>query len=109
MNIVSMASGKARDFTAPLGLARNLALGLALGLAASLAVSLTAEAQQAFSEQQSIYIDGATPVDARTKALVDAYFDEIRNRQQAKVEERERFNRFIYHNNIAGAQQFGRW
>lgn len=61
------------------------------------------------SQRQSIFIDGSTPVDARTRARVDAYFDEIENREQAKAEERTRLNRFIYHDNSFGSQQFGRW
>ncbi|VAW10159.1 hypothetical protein MNBD_ALPHA09-1178 [hydrothermal vent metagenome] len=109
MNIVSMAGGKAREFTTGASSVKRVFLGLAVGLAVGLSGAATAQAQEFFDGRQSIYIDGSTPVDARTKALVDAYFDEIRNRQEAKAEERERFNRFIYHDNIVGAQQFGRW
>ena len=59
--------------------------------------------------QSSIYVDGNTPVDPRTRARVDAYFDELENRRQAKAEERERFQRFIYQDNIFGLQQNGRF
>ncbi len=101
MNIVSAASGRARTFI--------FTVGFASALAVSLASVTVVSAQEAFDDRQSIYIDGSTPVDAQTRARVDAYFDEIRNREQARAEERERFNRFIYHDNIFGAQQIGRW
>ena len=77
--------------------------GAALLLAPQIAVA------QDGTQRQSIFIDGSTPVDAHTRARVDAYFDEIENREQAKAEERTRFDRFIYQDNTFGAQQFGRW
>jgi len=101
MNIVSTASGRARTFI--------FTVGFASALAVSLSSVTVVGAQEVFDGRQSIYIDGSTPVDAQTRARVDAYFDEISNREQARAEERERFNRFIYHDNIFGAQQIGRW
>jgi hypothetical protein len=78
-------------------------LALALAAVGSVFAATTAGAQS------SIYVDGRTPVDPRTQALVDAYFDEIENRRQARAEERERFERFIHHDNIFGPQQNGRF
>jgi len=101
MSIVSTTSGKARTFVITVGFASAIAVGLSSFAAVN--------AQEIFDGRQNIFIDGSTPVDARTKARVDAYFDEIRNREEARAEERERFNRFIYHDNIFGAQQIGRW
>ena len=93
---------------------RNVRLFATSVLAASAMVvglSGTAVAQNFndFNNRTSIFIDGSTPVDARTKALVDAHFDQIRDREQAKAEERQRLDRFIYHDNTFGAQQSGRW
>jgi len=101
MNIVSTASGRVRRF--------SVTAGSVLALAVGLGTVATAQTQEIFDSRKSIYIDGSTPVDARTRARVDAYFDQIRNLEQARVEERERFNRFIYQDNISGAQQIGRW
>jgi len=101
MDIVNTVSGRVRKIT--------VTAGSALALVVSFAAGATAQTQEIFDSRQSIYIDGSTPVDARTKARVDAYFDEIRNREEARAEDRERFNRFIYHDNIFGAQQIGRW
>lgn len=74
------------------------AAALAFALAASPALG-----------QSSIYVDGSTPVDPRTRALVDAYFDQLENKRRARAEERERFDRFIHHDNLFGLQQQGRF
>lgn len=68
-----------------------------------------AAAQQPFDGQSSIYVDGSTPVDSRTRALVDAYMDQLDNERRARAEERERFDRFIHHDNVFGLQQQGRY
>jgi len=102
MDIVSAAHSKTRPLILALGVA-------ALGISLLAFVHQSVAAQEIFDGRQSIYIDGSTPVDARTKARVDAYFDEIRNREQARAEARMRLDRFIYHDNAFGAQQVGRW
>lgn len=78
-------------------------------LTIGLALPLAAQSQDFASAPRSIYVDGSTPVDPRTRSRVDAYFEQIENIERAKVEEQERFQRFIYHDNIFGPQQSGRF
>lgn len=76
---------------------------------AVIAAGIVAVSGAPAAAQTSVYIDGRIPVDPRTRAEVDAYFDELENRRRAEAEERERFQRFIYQDNIFGPQQQGRF
>ena len=70
-----------------------------------------AQAQQvtSFARSGTYYIDGSTPVDAKTRALVDVYLEQRRNRELEEAERRDRVTLFQYHNNTSMDLQLGRF
>lgn len=77
---------------------------------AALFLALPSLAQQPdFSAPQSLYIDGRTPVDQRTRDLVDAYLIYKEQLDREEAERRERFELFIYQDNIHSEHPFGRY
>lgn len=72
---------------------------------------LTAGAQEitGFPQSGTYYVDGSTPVDARTRDLVDAYMAQRRTRQLEEAARRDSIKTFEYHGNTLMDQQFGRF
>ena len=76
------------------------ALAGALAIAAIAAPAGAQESYSSYGGSQNLYIDGNTPIDNRTRDLVDAYVihKEILDREEA--ERLQRLELFIYHDTI---------
>ncbi|MHA1524946.1 MAG: hypothetical protein ACTSY1_11195 [Alphaproteobacteria bacterium] len=72
-------------------------------------VSASAQQITSFARSGTYVIDGSTPVDARTRDLVDVYMEQRRNRELEEAERRNRVILFQYHGNTSFDQQLGRF
>ena len=83
---------------------------IVIAVAGAAMISLPALGQEPYyAAPESIYIDGRTPVDQRTRDLVDAYLIHKELLDQEEAERRERYELFIYQDNIHSERPHGRF
>lgn len=92
----------------PRRLRRTAAVGC-LAVALAVPAFYQAAAQQVYDGRSSFYIDGRTPVDARTREQVEAYIQEQRIADQREAERLERLELFIFQDRIYTGTSYGRY